>query len=173
LIIPKGPRVNREILTKEVRLILENGKNMGIMPIEEALKISDRSGLDLVEVAPDANPPVCRIMSYGKYKYDRQKKARAARKHQKEVQVKEVNLRPKTEEHDYQFKARHARRFLEKKDKVKVSVLFRGREIVHKELGKQMLNRLAEELSEIALIEKPPTLVNDKRMVMVLAPKAK
>jgi translation initiation factor IF-3 len=146
---------------------------MGIMPIEEALKISGRSGLDLVEVAPDANPPVCRIMSYGKYKYDRQKKARAARKHQREVQVKEVNLRPKTEEHDYQFKARHARRFLEKKDKVKVSVLFRGREIVHKELGKQMLNRLAEELSEIALIEKPPTLVNDKRMVMVLAPKTK
>lgn len=151
-------------------MIDSDGKQAGIMPLKEAMRIAEEQGLDLVEVAPNANPPVCRVMNYGKYKYQQSKRSQEARKHQTVIQVKEVKLRPRTEEHDFQFKIRHAKRFLSEGNKVKISILFRGRELAHPEFGRDMLNRFLEEVKDIMVVEQAPRL-EGRNMVMVVAPK--
>ena len=146
-------RVNDQIRVPEVRVIDPDGKQIGIMGVREALRIAQDYGLDLVEVSPGATPPVCRIMDYGKYKYEQSKKLRKAKKKQHVVHLKEIQMRPKIDEHDYQFKLRHIRNFLEHKDRVKVTVEFRGRENVHRELGEQILNRVISDLKDVAAVE--------------------
>lgn len=166
----KEANVNWQIKAPEVRVISHDGKQIGILALREAVKLAEEQGLDLVEVAPQATPPVCRIMNYGKYKYQQSKKIQEAKKHQTIIQVKEVKIRPRTEEHDLQFKLRHAKRFLSEGNKVKVSMLFRGREIAHPELGKELLNRFVAELKDLMVIEQAPRL-EGRSMVMLLAPK--
>lgn len=162
-------RVNRQIRISPVRLIDENGRQVGIVDIETALDAAFQRGLDLVEVAPDARPPVVRIMDYGKYKYEQARKAREARKKQHQIQVKEVKFRPGIEDHDFEFKCRHARRFLEEGNKVKVTMMFRGRQMAHPELGLDVLERVAEELSDVGKIESEATM-DGRNMTMVLTP---
>lgn len=145
---------------------------MGIMPLEQALGEARKVELDLVEVAPGATPPVCRIMDYGKYKYQQSKKAQEAKKKQVVIQVKEIKVRPKTDEHDYQFKVQHLIRFLNAGNKAKVSVIFRGREMMHAELGQKMLERIVEDVKEVGVVEQKPKL-EGKTMAMILVPKAK
>jgi len=159
------------IRVREVRVISADGEQLGILPIEQALALAQQGELDLVEVAPNERPPVCRIMDFGKFKYQQSKRSQEAKKRQKVIQTKEVKLRPKTEEHDFQFKMRHARRFLEEGDKVKVSLLFRGREMDHMDLGQRMLNRVIEDLKEIAAIEQYPKQ-EGQTMTLVLAPRS-
>ncbi len=166
----KDVNVNWQIRAPEVRVIGHDGKQIGILPLKEAMKLAEEQGLDLVEVAPQATPPVCRIMNYGKYKYQQSKKIQEAKKHQTIIQVKEVKIRPRTEEHDLQFKLRHAKRFLSEGNKVKVSMLFRGREIAHPEMGKELLERIIAELKDLMVIEQAPRL-EGRSMVMLLAPK--
>lgn len=168
--IAKEANINWEIKAPEVRVIGHDGKQIGILPLKEAMKLAEEQGLDLVEVAPQANPPVCRIMNYGKYKYQQSKKMQEAKKHQTVIQVKEVKIRPRTEEHDLQFKLRHAKRFLSEGNKVKVSMLFRGREIAHPELGRELLNRFITELKDLMVVEQAPRL-EGRNLVMLLAPK--
>ena len=152
-----------------MRVIAPDGKQLGILPVEQALALAEEMGLDLVEVAPQARPPVCRIMDYGKFKYEEQRRQREARKKQHQVQVKEVKMRPGIKEHDFAFKARHARRFLEEGHKVRLTVMFRGRQITHPELGKEVLDRFAEALRDVAKVEQEPQM-DARTMVMVLAP---
>ena len=168
--IAKEANVNREIRAPEVRVIDAEGKQAGILPVREALRLAEEQGLDLVEVAPGATPPVCRIMNYGKYKYQQSKRTQEAKKHQTIIQVKEVKIRPRTEEHDFQFKLRHVKRFLSEGDKVKISLLFRGREIAHPEFGREMLNRILEEVKDQVVMEQAPRL-EGRNMVMILSPK--
>ena len=137
-------------------MIDDTGAQLGIMPPPQALAIAKQKGLDLVEISPTANPPVCRIMDFGKYQYQEQKRAREARKHQKVIEVKEIKFRPKVDEHDYQFKKKHIERFLGEGDKVKATIFFRGRENAHPEIGRRILERLIEELSDIGVIETEP-----------------
>ncbi len=151
-------------------MVDEDGEQLGIVPPKEALRIAMEKGLDLVEVAPNAKPPVCRIMDYGKYKYEQSKKEREARKNQRIINIKEVKLRPNIEDNDFMTKARNAIKFLENGDKVKVTIMFRGREITHSELGKELCLRLADLVKDIAKIEKEPK-VEGRNMTMVLAPK--
>ena len=139
-------------------MIDDQGGQLGILPPFEALKIAREKGLDLVEVSPTAQPPVCRIMDFGKYQYMEQKRARQARKHQKVIDIKEIKFRPKVDEHDYQFKKKHIERFLEEGDKVKATIFFRGREMAHPEIGRRILERLVEELSEVAVAETMPRM---------------
>jgi translation initiation factor IF-3 len=146
------------IRAKEIRVVDEEAGQLGIMTPEEALSIARGRDMDLVEVAPQANPPVCRIMNYGKFQYQKSKRAHEAKKHQKQVVVKEVKFRPKTEEHDFQFKKNHIVRFLTEGNKAKASIIFRGREMAHQELGRKLMGRLIEELSEIAEVERPPKM---------------
>lgn len=169
--IAKESGINWGIRAQEVRVIDSEGKQAGIMPLKEAMRIAEEQGLDLVEVAPNATPPVCRVMNYGKYKYQQSKRSQEARKHQTVIQVKEVKLRPRTEEHDFQFKLRHAKRFLSEGNKVKISILFRGRELAHPEFGRDMMNRFLEEVKDIMVIEQAPRL-EGRNMVMVVAPKS-
>ena len=143
---------------------------MGIVPLEEALARAAEEKLDLVEVAPKASPPVCRIMDYGKYKYMQAKKLQEAKKKQTTIQIKEVKIRPKTEEHDYQFKLRHIKRFLSEKNKAKVTIMFRGREIAHSELGLKVLERIIADIEEEGTVEQSPRL-EGRNMVMILAPR--
>lgn len=168
--ISRSVRINERIRIKEVRVISPEGAQLGILPIQEALETAQKLALDLVEVAPDAKPPVCRIMNYGKYRYEQSKKTREARKKQTVIQVKEIKLRPKTENHDFQFKARHAERFLKEGNKTKVTMMFRGREMVHIARGKVQLDRFAEALKEVAVIEQHPRQ-EGRNMVMILTPK--
>nr|WP_204617036.1 translation initiation factor IF-3 [Desulforadius tongensis] len=163
-------RTNEAIRAKEVRLVDNEGNQLGIVPTKEALRIAEDRQLDLVEVAPQAKPPVCRLMDYGKYKYEQSKKEKEARKRQHIINVKEVKLRPNIEEHDYQVKMKNARRFLKGGDKVKATIMFRGREIVYAPKGQELLKRMANELSELCTIERPPK-VEGRNMVMILAPK--
>ncbi|PYR93999.1 MAG: translation initiation factor IF-3 [Acidobacteria bacterium] len=149
-------RVNERIRVREVRVIDENGEQLGIMPPPQALAIARQKGLDLVEIAATATPPVCRIMDFGRYQYQEQKRARSAKKHQKIIEVKEIKFRPKVDEHDYQFKKKHIERFLSDGDKVKATIFFRGREMAHPEIGRRILERLIEELSEVAVAETAP-----------------
>lgn len=168
-IISKEMLVNENIRAREVRLIGPNGDQLGIKKLREALQLARESNLDLVNVSPNAKPPVCRIMDYGKYRYEQSKRAKAARKKQKVVTVKEVRLSPTIEEHDFQTKLRSARRFLSKGDKVKCSIRFRGREITHQSIGRDLLNRIAEELKDEADVERRPKL-EGRNMIMILAP---
>ncbi len=162
-------RVNERIRISPIRLIDDEGNQLGIMPTEEARALADERSLDLVEVAPQARPPVCRLMDYGKFKYEQARKMREARKKQHNITVKEVKLRPKIEEHDLEFKLRHARRFLEEGDKVKFTLMFRGREVTHPELGVRVLERVREELDDIAGVES--RIAHEGRtMTMLLAP---
>lgn len=146
------------IRAKEVRVIDENSVQLGIMSPQQALAIAQQRDLDLVEVAPTANPPVCRIINYGKFQYQRSKRAHEARKHQKQVVIKEVKFRPKTDEHDFQFKKNHIVRFLAEGNKAKATVVYRGREVTHQEIGRKLMDRLIEELKEVAEIERPPKM---------------
>jgi translation initiation factor IF-3 len=157
------------IRVPEVRVVDDEGNQLGIMPTDKALTLADEQGLDLVEVSPTARPPVCRIMDYGKYKYEQNKKQRESKKKQHSSHVKEVKFRPKTEEHDYQFKKRHAHEFLEKGHKLKVTLMFRGREMDHQELGVRMLKRLEEDLAEVGFVERGAKL-EGRFMVMYMSP---
>ena len=165
-------RVNRQIRISPVRVISTDGEQLGILPIERAMEIAEEQGLDLVEVAPLARPPVCRIMDYGKFKYEEQRQAREARKKQHHVQLKEVKMRPGIEDHDFDFKVRHARKFLEEGNKVKLTMMFRGRQMAHPEYGRKVLDRVFNELQEVSKVESHPML-EGRSMVMVLAPVAK
>ena len=167
--INERTRVNQQIRISPVRVVDSDGEQIGILPIERALEIAEEKGLDLVEVAPNARPPVCRIMDYGKFRYEEQRKAREARKKQHHVQLKEVKMRPGIEDHDFDFKLRHARRFLEEGNKVKVTMMFRGRQMAHPELGREVLDRLSQELSEQGKVESHPSM-EGRSMTMVLAP---
>ena len=169
-LIVKEANVNWEIRAPEVRVIDADGKQVGILAVKEAIRLAEEQGLDLVEVAPGASPPVCRVMNYGKYKYQQNKRSQEAKKHQTVIHVKEVKVRPRTEEHDYHFKLRHILRFLEEGNKVKVSLLFRGREIAHPEFGREMLSRIQEEVKEKAVVEQAPRM-EGRIMVMILSPK--
>jgi translation initiation factor IF-3 len=167
---PTGPRINDAIRARDVRLIVENGENIGVVSRDDAQQKADDAGLDLVEVSPDADPPVCKIMDYGKYKYQAQKKAVEARKKQKIVQVKEIKMRPAISEHDYNVKMRSIKRFFEDGDKVKVTLRFRGREMAHQQLGMDVLQRVKGDLEAIAKVEAEPRL-EGRQMVMVLSPR--
>jgi translation initiation factor IF-3 len=165
-----GPRVNEEIRVREVHLIDKDGANRGTVTAVEALQLAQEAGLDLVEIAPNANPPVCKLMDYGKYKYQEQKKAAEARKKQKVVEVKEIKFRPMIDDHDYNVKMRSMVRFFEEGDKVKVTLRFRGREMAHQELGMQLLSRVKEDAGKLAKVEQEPRM-EGRQMVMVLAPR--
>jgi translation initiation factor IF-3 len=162
--------VNQQIRISPVRLIAENGEQLGVVPIEEALRVAAERGLDLVEVAPTARPPVVKIMDYGKFRFEQAKAARAARKKQHVIQMKEVKFRPGINDHDFEFKTRHARNFLKEGNKVKVTMMFRGRQVMHPELGEEVLNRVWESLKDIAKVETEAKL-DGRTMTMVLAPK--
>jgi translation initiation factor IF-3 len=162
-------RINEAIRVPNVRLVDSDGSQVGIKPTAEALEYAYSKDLDLVEVASSADPPVCRIMDYGKYKYEQEQKAKTARKHQSQIQVKEIKLRPKIGVHDYETKKGHVVRFLGNRAKVKVTIMFRGREQTHPERGRDLLMRLAEDVKELGMIESPP-LQDGRNMVMVLAP---
>ncbi|OGW17765.1 MAG: translation initiation factor IF-3 [Nitrospinae bacterium RIFCSPLOWO2_12_FULL_45_22] len=158
------------IRVPEVRVIGPDGQQKGILSVSRALELAREEGLDLVEVAPNEKPPVCRVMDYGKYKYKQSKKLQEAKKKQKTLQIKEIKMGPKTDEHDYQFKLKHARRFLSEGNKTKINILFKGRELDHIHLGKNILDRLAQELSDVASVEQASKL-EGRNLTIVLAPK--
>ncbi|MGE0669281.1 MAG: translation initiation factor IF-3 [Sphingomonadales bacterium] len=166
----EGPRANDEIRVPKVRLIDAAGDNVGVVAIDKALAAAVAAGLDLVEISPNADPPVCKILDYGKFKYEAQKKANIARKNQKVIEVKEIKMRPGIDEHDYQVKLRAMHRFFEEGDKVKVTLRFRGREMAHQDIGADLLRRVQEDVSEQAKVESFPRL-EGKQMTMVMAPK--
>ncbi|WP_345250599.1 translation initiation factor IF-3 [Pigmentiphaga soli] len=168
----KPNRINGEISAPEVRLIGVEGEQLGIVKLAEAIRLSEQHDVDLVEIAPNAQPPVCRLMDYGKFKYQEQKRQHEAKLKQRIIQVKEVKFRPGTDEGDYQVKLRNLRRFLEEGDKAKVTLRFRGREMAHQELGMRVLERVRDDLLEISAVEAMPKL-EGRQMVMVLAPKKK
>ena len=163
-------RINKLIRASEVRLISDDGQQLGVMPLKDALTMATEAHLDLVEVAPQANPPVCRIMDYGKFKYQQSKKQQEARRRQTIIQVKEVKVRPKIEEHDMDFKLKNIRRFLADRDKVKVTMIFRGREMAHQDRGYAILKRMAEALLEVAMVEQEPRH-EGRTLFMIVAPK--
>jgi len=163
--------VNNQIRISPVRLIDQDGEQVGVVPVDEALSAARERGLDLVEVAPMARPPVVKIMDYGKYRFEQAKAARAARKKQHTIQVKEVKYRPGISEHDFEFKTRHARTFIEEGNKVKLTMMFRGRQVTHPELGQEVLDRVFEALKDVAKVEVNPKL-EGRNMTMVLAPRS-
>jgi translation initiation factor IF-3 len=169
--IIKKLRVNEAIRAREVRLVGDKGQQLGVMPLIQAREVARKQSLDIVEVAATAVPPVCRLLDYGKYKYEQAKKERQARRSQKIALLKEVRMRPKIGDHDFEAKARLAKKLLEGGDKVKVSILFRGREITHPDIGLRLLNRMAESVKEASSLERQP-LMDGRRMVMILAPAA-
>jgi translation initiation factor IF-3 len=166
----EGPRVNDEIRSREVQLIDQDGKNHGTVDFHRAIELAQQAGLDLVEIAPNSTPPVCKILDYGKYKFQAQKKAAEARKKQKVVEIKEIKLRPMIDDHDYDVKMRSMKRFFEDGDKVKVTLRFRGREMAHQELGAQLLTRVRNDLATTAKVEQEPKY-EGRQIVMVLAPR--
>lgn len=170
VIAKENLRINEEIRAREVRVIGSDGEQLGIMSGREAQQLAYEKHLDLVEIAPTAKPPVCRIMDYGKYRYEQQKREKESRKKQKTFDIKEVKLRPGIEEHDFNVKFKNAVRFLEDGDKVKVTIMFRGRELSHPELGEVLLNKMAAQLKEMAVVERQPKL-EGKNMIMIVAPK--
>ncbi|HIJ76447.1 MAG TPA: translation initiation factor IF-3 [Deltaproteobacteria bacterium] len=167
----KQANVNEKIRGPEVRVIGHDGQQLGIIPIRKALELAALEHLDLVEVAPNAEPPVCKIMDYGKFKYQQNKRSQEAKKKQTVIQVKEVKIRPKTDEHDLQVKIRHIKRFLSQKDKAKVTILFRGREIAYSDQGFKVLERIKEELKEEVVIEQQPKM-EGRNLIMIMAPKS-
>ncbi len=162
-------RINERIRVPEVRVIDDEGKQVGVMKIADALQFAQERELDLVEVAPDARPPVTRVLDYSKYKYEQAQKQKQARKHQQQITIREIKFRPKIAEHDYDTKKHHVERFLRNKDKVKVTIMFRGREVTHPERGTAILDRLAEELSELGVVEQRP-MQEGRNMTMMMAP---
>lgn len=168
----EGPRANRDIRgVREVQLIDQDGQNRGVVAFFDALRIAEEVGLDLVEIAPNSEPPVCKLLDYGKFRFDQQKKASEARKKQKTVEVKEIKLRPAIDKHDYETKMKNVRRFFEEGDKVKITLRFRGREMAHQDLGLKLLERVKEETQEIAKVELEPQL-EGRQMIMILAPRS-
>ncbi len=168
----KAHRLNEEITVPEIRLQGVEGEQLGVMSIRAALQLAEEAGVDLVEIAPLAKPPVCRVMDYGKFKYQEQKRAHEAKLKQKQVQVKEVKLRPGTDENDYQIKLRNMTRFLEEEDKVKVTLRFRGREMAHQEFGMRQLERIKADLEAIGQVEQMPKM-EGRQMIMIIAPAKK
>ncbi|MFZ5642353.1 MAG: translation initiation factor IF-3 [Bacillota bacterium] len=168
--ISKDFRINEEIRVREIRVVDSDGNQLGIMPTREAMRIAEEKQLDLVEIAPQAKPPVCRIMDFGKYKYEQSKREKEAKKKQKIIEIKEIKMRPNIEDHDFYVKVKNGIRFLKEGDKVKATMVFRGREIVHTQLGKQILIRMAEELKDLCNVERQPKL-EGKNMIMILSPK--
>ena len=166
---PKGPRTNERIRAKEVQVISSDGKNLGTLSTQEAINIAKQEGLDLIEISPNANPPVCKIIDIGKYKYDQQKKAHKAKKKQKIMNLKEIKLRPVTEIHDYSFKIKNAKKFLSKGDKVKFTVQFRGREMQHTNLGYELMKRIREDTSELGKVEVHPKF-EGRQIIMIIQP---
>ncbi|HHJ1227904.1 TPA: translation initiation factor IF-3 [Proteus mirabilis] len=166
-------RINDEIRAHEVRLTGLDGEQIGVVSLKEALEKAEEAGADLVEISPNAEPPVCRIMDYGKFLYEKSKTLKEQKKKQKVIQVKEVKFRPGTDEGDYQVKLRNLIRFLEDGDKAKVTLRFRGREMAHQQIGMEMLNRIREDLDELASVESFPNKIEGRQMIMVLAPKKK
>ncbi|MCX7984656.1 MAG: translation initiation factor IF-3 [Bacteroidetes bacterium] len=165
-------RINAEIKAPSIRVINEEGQQLGIMSVHEALKIANEQGLDLIEIVPNANPPVCKIMDYGKYRYEQSKREKIQKKHQHVTHVKEIRFHPNTDTHDFEFKTRHAREFILNGDKVKATVIFKGREITYQDQGKELLDRFAEKLSDIARIEQEATM-EGRQMVAIFVPDKK
>ena len=166
---PRGPKFNQQIRAIDVQVIGSDGNNLGTLPLNKAIEKAKEEGLDLIEISPNTNPPVCKIMDMGKYKYDLQKKANLAKKKQKTVSLKEIKLRPGTEAHDYNFKIKNAKKFITKGDKVKFTVKFKGREMQHTELGKDLMNRIIEETKDVAKVESKPKF-EGRQMVMIIQP---
>nr|WP_254449053.1 translation initiation factor IF-3 [Thalassococcus sp. S3] len=164
-----GPRVNDKIRAPEIRLIGAEGENVGVVHPAKAMQLADEAGLDLVEISPNANPPVCKIMDFGKFKYEQQKRESEARKKQKIIEVKEVKFRPNTDTHDYDVKMRNVFKFLENGDKVKVTLRFRGREMAHQNLGRELLERVAEDVKDLGKIENMPKM-EGRQMIMMIGP---
>jgi len=166
---PQGPRANERIRAIDVQVIASDGQNFGTLPLNKAIEMAKEEGLDLIEISPNANPPVCKIMDMGKYKYDLQKKANVAKKKQKIVALKEIKLRPGTDVHDYNFKIKNAKKFLTKKDKVKFTVRFKGREMQHTELGRDLMNRITEDTKDVGKVETHPRF-EGRQMIMIIQP---
>ena len=165
----RGPRSNNRITSSEVQVITNDGDNLGILNTNEAISKAKKEGLDLIEIAPKARPPVCKIMDMGKFRYDAQKKANKAKKKQKKIELKEIKLRPVTEVHDYTFKIKNAQKFLSKGDKVKFTIKFRGRELQHSHLGNELMNKIKQDMQEIGRVELQPKF-DGKQMIMVIQP---
>ncbi|HSP24969.1 MAG TPA: translation initiation factor IF-3 [Saliniramus sp.] len=166
-----GPRANRDIRgVREVQLIDDEGTNRGVVPFADALRLAEDTGLDLVEIAPNSEPPVCKLLDYGRFRFDQQKKAAEARKKQKTVEVKEIKLRPAIDKHDYETKMKAVRRFFEEGDKVKITLRFRGREMAHQQIGLRLLERVRDETVDVAKVELEPQL-EGRQMIMILAPR--
>ena len=166
---PRGPKANHRINSQEVKVIARTGEILGIMNTNKAISIAKEEGLDLIEISPKANPPVCKIIDMGKYKYEAQKKASKAKKRQKKIELKEIKLRPVTEVHDYNFKIKHAQKFLSKGDKVKFTIRFKGRELMHSNLGNDLMNRIKEDIKSVGKVELDPKF-DGKQMIMVIQP---
>ena len=166
---PRGPKANERIRAPEVQVISSDGKNLGTLPTQEAINIAKKEGLDLIEISPNANPPVCKIIDIGKYKYDLQKKANKAKKKQKIINLKEIKLRPVTEIHDYNFKIKNAQKFLSKGDKVKFTVQFRGREMQHTHLGYELMQRIINDTASLGKVEAKPKF-EGRQIVMIIQP---
>ena len=166
---PQGPKANERIRALDVQTIGSDGNNLGTMPLNKAIELAKKEGLDLIEISPNANPPVCKIMDMGKYKYDLQKKANQAKKKQKTVSLKEIKLRPGTETHDYNFKIKNAKKFITKGNKVKFTVKFKGREMQHTDLGKELMDKIIEETKDVAKVESKPKF-EGRQMVMIIQP---
>ena len=166
---PKGPKTNERIRAPEVQVISSDGKNLGTLSTNEAITMAKQEGLDLIEISPNANPPVCKIIDIGKYKYDLQKKANKAKKKQKVINLKEIKLRPVTEIHDYNFKIKNAQRFLEKGDKVKFTVKFRGREMQHSHLGNELMDRIINDTAKLGKVEVQPKF-EGRQIIMIIQP---
>ena len=165
----RGPRSNNRISSPEVQVIANDGENLGILNTNEAISIAKKQDLDLIEIAPNANPPVCKIMDMGKFKYDAQKKANLAKKKQKIIALKEIKMRPVTETHDYEFKVKNAKKFIAKGDKVKFTIRFKGRELQHSHLGSELMTKIKEDMKDIGKVELDPKF-DGKQMIMVIQP---
>ena len=165
----RGPRYNNRINSPEVQVIASNGENLGVLNTNEAIAMAKDEGLDLIEIAPNAKPPVCKIIDMGKYKYDAQKKANRAKKKQKRIELKEIKLRPVTEIHDYKFKIKNAQKFISKGDKVKFTIRFKGRELQHSHLGNELMNKIKQDMQDIGKVEQDPKF-DGKQMIMVIQP---
>ena len=166
---PQGPKANERIRALDVQVIGSDGGNLGTLPLNKAIELAKQEGLDLIEIAPNANPPVCKIMDMGKYKYDAQKKANLAKKKQKIIALKEIKMRPVTETHDYEFKVKNAKKFIAKGDKVKFTIRFKGRELQHSHLGNELMAKIKEDMKDIGKVELHPKF-DGKQMIMVIQP---
>ena len=166
---PQGPKANERIRALDVQVIGSEGGNLGAMPLNKAIELAKKEGLDLIEISPNANPPVCKIMDMGKFKYDAQKKANLAKKKQKIIALKEIKMRPVTETHDYEFKVKNAKKFIAKGDKVKFTIRFKGRELQHSHLGNELMSKIKEDMKEIGKVELHPKF-DGKQMIMVIQP---